>query len=110
LEIIFGKHNDIRSQQIENQLISLDPNDFSSIEYYLSKFKTLRILLEYYNIPKKDGQCIYNILAKLGSVYFISISTFHSTREDLGAPYKPYTLEDFCDSLLEGKIRYFILE
>jgi hypothetical protein len=45
LEVVFGKHNVIRAHQIENQLMTLSPNDFSCIEYYLSKFKTLKLLL-----------------------------------------------------------------
>jgi hypothetical protein len=45
-ESVFGKHNIIRAQQIENQVLPLSPNDFSYIEDYLSKFKTLRLLCE----------------------------------------------------------------
>jgi hypothetical protein len=43
LEVVFGKHNIIRAHQIENQLMTLSPNDFLCIEDYLSKFKTLRL-------------------------------------------------------------------
>ena len=39
LESMFGKHNEIRSHQLENELISLNPNDFSCIKDYLSKYK-----------------------------------------------------------------------
>ena len=31
LEYVFGKHNEIRGHQLENELISLNPNDFSCI-------------------------------------------------------------------------------
>jgi hypothetical protein len=41
LESVFGKHDIIQEHQLENQIFTLIPNDFSSIEYYLSKFKTL---------------------------------------------------------------------
>jgi hypothetical protein len=54
METIFGKHNEIRSHQLENQLISLNPNDFSCIGDYLSKFKTLILLLENNKIEMKD--------------------------------------------------------
>jgi hypothetical protein len=43
LEVVFGKHNIIQAHQLENQLMTLSPNDFPCIEDYLSKFKTLRI-------------------------------------------------------------------
>jgi hypothetical protein len=41
IESMFGKHNIIRAQQLENQVLALSPNDFYCIEDYLSKFKTL---------------------------------------------------------------------
>jgi len=31
LESVFGKHNEIRGHQLENELLSLNPNDFSCI-------------------------------------------------------------------------------
>ena len=50
IESVFGKHNIIRAQQLENKVLTLSPSDFSCIEDYLSKFKTLRILCEECNI------------------------------------------------------------
>ena len=43
-EAMFGKHNIIRAHHLENQLMTLSPNDFTCIEYYLSRLKTLRLL------------------------------------------------------------------
>ena len=31
LESVFGKHNEIRGSQLENELVSLNPSDFSCI-------------------------------------------------------------------------------
>jgi hypothetical protein len=69
LETVFGKHNEIQAHQLKNQLIALNPSDFSCIEYFLSKFKTLRLLLAECKIIKIDDQLIYVILAKLGTAY-----------------------------------------
>jgi hypothetical protein len=44
LQVVCGKHNIVRVRQLENQLTTLSPKDFPCIEYYLSKFKTLRLL------------------------------------------------------------------
>ena len=44
IEYVFGKHNIIRAQQLENQVLTLSPSDFSCLGDYLSKFKTLRLL------------------------------------------------------------------
>ena len=52
LESMFGKHNEIRGHQLENELISLNPNDFSCIQDYLFKYKTLRLLCAECKIKK----------------------------------------------------------
>jgi len=74
-----------------------------ALKINLSKLKALIILLENYNIEKKDDQLIWVILSKLGSAYSIFVYTFHSTREVLGATYTPPDLESFCDSLIREK-------
>jgi hypothetical protein len=58
LEVVFGKNNIIRAQQLENQLNTLSPNYFPFIEDYLSKFKTLRILCIECNLDLKEDRCI----------------------------------------------------
>jgi hypothetical protein len=100
LEVVFGKHNVIRAHQIENQLMTLSPNDFPCIEDYLSKFKTLRLSVQDCKIDPKDDRCIYVILAKLGSEYFVFVSTFYATKETLGKAYQAPTLQSFCDSMI----------
>jgi len=44
IESVFGKLNIIRAQQLENQILTLSPNDFYYLGDYLSRFKTLIIL------------------------------------------------------------------
>jgi hypothetical protein len=46
IESVIGKLNIIQAQQVENQVLTLNPSDFSFLGDYLSKFKTLRILCE----------------------------------------------------------------
>ena len=94
LESVFGKHNEIRGHQLENKLISLNPSDFSCIQDYLSKYKTLRLLCEKCKIKNEDKQCIYHILSKLGPPYFVFVSTFYSMKESLtAASYQEPSLE-----------------
>ena len=38
---VFGIKNKFRAHQLKNELLTLDPNNFSSIEYFLSKFMTV---------------------------------------------------------------------
>ena len=49
---VFGIKNELRAHQLENELLTLDPNNFSCIEDFLSKFKTLRLLLEGVKVKK----------------------------------------------------------
>ena len=81
----------------------MDPNNVSSIEDFLSKFKTLKLLLEGVKVKKEDGSLIYSILTKLGPGYSLFVSTFHSTREAFisqGQDYKSPSFDAFCDSLI----------
>ena len=100
---VFGIKNEIRAHQLENELLTLDPNNFSCIEDFLSKFKTLRYLLEGVKVKKEDSNLIYSILTKLGPAYSVFVSTFHSTREAFicqGTDYKAPSFDSFCDSLI----------
>jgi hypothetical protein len=97
---VFGKHNIIRAQQLENQVLTLSPSDFSCIEDYLSKFKTLRTLCEECKIKIDEDCCIYLILSKLGSAYYVFVSTFYAMQEALGEAYQKPSLENFCDALI----------
>jgi hypothetical protein len=90
----------IRIHQLQNQLISLNPNDFPCIEDYLSKFGSLGLLLKDCKIYIKDDRCIYVILSKISSEYSIFVSSFHSTKEAQGGSYTSPTLESFCDYLI----------
>ena len=99
----FGIKNEIKAHQLENELLTLDPNNFSSIEDFLSRFKTIRIILEGCKIKKDDGSLIYCIFSKLGPAYSVFVSAFHSTREAIissGTTYKNPSFDAFCDSLI----------
>ena len=43
---IFGKTDEMRGHQIENELISLSPSNFKSLQLYFSKFKALVLQLK----------------------------------------------------------------
>jgi hypothetical protein len=110
IESVFGKLNIIRAQQLENQILTMSPNDFSCLGDYLSRFKTLRILCEECKIKMEEERSIYLILSKLGSAYYVFVSTFYAMREALGEEvYEKPTLESFCASLIreEDKLVQF---
>jgi hypothetical protein len=103
IESVFCKLNIIRAQQLENQVLTLSPSDFSCIGDYLSKFKTLRILCEECKIKMEEEHCIYLILSKLGSAYFVCVSTFYAMREALRKDFQKPTLESFCVALISDE-------
>jgi hypothetical protein len=100
IESVFGKHNIIRAQQLENQVLTLIPNDLSCTEHYISKFKTLKTLCEECKIKIEEDCCIYLILSKLGSAYSVFVSTFYAMQDALGTTYQKPSLENFCDALI----------
>jgi hypothetical protein len=103
IESMFCLHNIIQARQLENQVLTLSPSYFSCIEDYLSKFKTLRNLCEECQIKIDEDGCIYIIRSKLGSAYFVFVSTFYAMQEALGASYKKPSLENFCHALIREK-------
>ena len=80
LEEIFGKIDEMRRHQIENELISLSPSSFESLQLYFSKFKALVLQLKQCGIEKKEDQLVLAILSKLGLDYSVFVSTFHATK------------------------------
>jgi hypothetical protein len=100
IESGFGKLNIIRAQQLENQVLTLIPSDFSFLGDYLSRFKTLIILCEECKIKMEEECCIYLILSKLGSAYSMFVSTFYAMREALSKSYEKPTLDSFNVSLI----------
>jgi hypothetical protein len=103
---VFSKLNIILAQQLENQVLTLSPSDFSCLGDYLSKFKTLRILCEECEIKMEEERCIYIILSNLGSANFVFVSTFYSIREALGKAYQKPTLESFCVVLIRDEDKH----
>ena len=80
LECLFGVQYEIRAHQLENELISLSPSSFESIEGFFKKFKSLFIFLKQCRIESKEDEIIISILSKLGLEYSFFVSTFHATR------------------------------
>jgi hypothetical protein len=105
IESVFGKLNIIRAQQLENQVLTLCPSDFSCLGDYLSRFKTLRILCEECKIKMEEECCIYLIFSKLGSAYYVFLYTFYAMRGALGKAYEKPTLESFCAALIREEYK-----
>ena len=69
----------MRGHQIKNELISLCPSSFQSLQLYFSKFKALVLQLKQCGI-KKDEKLVLAIFSKLGPDYSVFVLTFHATK------------------------------
>ena len=56
LESLFGVQDEIRAHQLKNELISLSPSSFESMEGFFTKFKSLILMLKQCGIEKTEDQ------------------------------------------------------
>ena len=54
LESLFGNTDEMRGHQLENELITLSPTCFETIQDFLTKFKSLVLELKQCGIEKKE--------------------------------------------------------
>ena len=77
LESLFGKTDELHGHQLENELISLSPVHYGTIQDFFTRFKSLVLHLKQCGIEKKEDQLILFILSKLGPKFLVFVSTFH---------------------------------
>ena len=95
---LIDKQDDLRIYQLENELISLHPANFETLNDFFTKFKHLLFQLKPCKVEKEDDQLILAILSKLGADYSVFVSTFHSV--NLTTPnWRMPTLNSFIESL-----------
>ena len=80
IEYLFGKIYEMRSHQLENDLISLIPCHYDTIHDFFTQFKYLVLQLKQCGIDKKEEEVIISILSKLGPYYSMFVRTFHSSK------------------------------
>ena len=80
IESLFGNTDEMRGHQIENELISLIPSHYETIQDLFTKFKALVLQLKQCGIKKKDDHMIVYIISKLGPEYSIFVLKFHSSK------------------------------
>ena len=70
----------MRVHQLENELISLNPSKFETMNEFFTKFKNLIYQLKQCKVEKEDDQLILAILSKRNADYSYFVSTFQSVR------------------------------
>ena len=76
LDTLYGKQDDLRVYQFENESMSLQPSNFETLNDFFTKFKYIVLLLKQCKVEKKDDQLILTILSKIGADYSVFVSTF----------------------------------
>ena len=85
--------------QLENDLITLNPSNFESLNEFFTKFKNLIYLLKQCKLEKDEDQLILAILTKLNADYSVFVSTFQTVRLTT-QNWKMPTLNAFIQSLI----------
>ena len=95
IEYLFGKQDELRGHILENDLISLQPSSFKSIQQFFTKYKSLVLQCKQCGIERKDENLVLSVLSKLGSEFSIFVSTIHSRIVSI-PNWKMSSLDDFC--------------
>ena len=64
LESLYINHDDLRVYQLKNELMSLQPSNFETLNDFFTKFKHTILLLKQCKVEKEDDQLILAILPK----------------------------------------------
>ena len=89
-----------KRHQIENELISLNPSSFESLQLNFTKFKAFVLQLKQCGIEKKEEKLVLTILSKLDPNYSVFIFTFHATKL-IARTWKMPKLAKFMESLTQ---------
>ena len=78
LETLYGKWDYLRVYQLENELMSLQPSNFETLNDFFTKFKHIVLPLKQCKVEKEGDQLILTILSKIGADYLVFFCTFHA--------------------------------
>jgi hypothetical protein len=92
---------------MEVELLTFDPKIFDNIQYFFTKFKDLLSELKACRVDKsaEEKQMVLIILSKLGTEFYVFISTFHTVKFTSRSTWKMPSLEDFIKSLTQEKTK-----
>ena len=100
LKSIYGKVDEEKGFQIEDDLLLLDPNNFDMLQDYLTKVNEYRALLTDCGNPISDDRLIHHILKKLPKEYASFYSSFHTHRLTMGTAYTKPSFDSFSEILI----------
>jgi hypothetical protein len=107
LEGLFVKHDEMRGNMLEVEILTLDSKRFENIQDFFTKFKDLLSQLKDCGVDKlkEEKQMVLTILSNIGPEYSVFISTFHTIIFSFGSTWKMASLEDFIESLTQEQTK-----
>lgn len=97
---MYGKVDEEKGFQIEDDLLLLDPKNYDTIQHYIIKVNEYRALLKDCGIPMKDDRLIHHILKRLPSEYANFVPSFNTHKLTMGFAYQKPSFDDFVDMLI----------
>ena len=94
IESLFWEIDEMRGHQLKNELISLNPAHYETIQDFFTKFKALVLQLKQCGIENKYEKNIFYILFKIGPYYSVFVSIFYSTKL-IATNWRIHALADF---------------
>ena len=100
LAALYGKVDEEKGFQIEDDLLLMDPKNFDTIQDYIIKANEYRALLKDCRNPIKDEKLIHHILKRLPSEYASFVSSYNTHRLTMGSAYQKPTFDDFVEMFI----------
>ena len=94
------KKDELQGNILENELIALYPNSLKNTQQFFTKFKSLALECKQCRIERKDEKLVLSVRSKLGSEYFVFVSSFHCRRASI-PNWKMPSLDAFVESLIQ---------
>ena len=101
LKNLYGKVTKEDIYKIEDELVSLYPKTFDSIQHFIIRVKELRTNIDDCGSPNKDDNLIYLIHNKLPSEYSTFVSSYNTSKTTLGFAYQKVTFDRYAQLLEE---------
>ena len=110
LEGLYGKVDEEKGFQIEDDLLLLDPKNFDTIQDYVNKANELRALLKDCGNPMKDDILIHHILKRLPSKYAYFFLSYNTHRLTMGSAFTKPSFDVFTEMLMLEKSKLIDME
>ena len=97
---LYVKVDKARGFELDENLMSLDPKDFDTIQDYITKTHELRSMVKDCGITIEDEKLIYNLMRKLPPEYASFASSFNTHKLTLGSSYTMPSFDSFTEMLM----------